>query len=85
LYMRKMAPPVRIEAIPLPPLDLSRLTKPVVVAVVVGFFIGVPPAMMALGAAVLLITRMIEPREPVGVKKGASSTDQVLMGITMYR
>lgn len=66
LHMRKMATPVPIEAIPLPPLDLSRLTKPVivVVAVVVGFFVGVPPAMMAaLGAAVLLITRTIEPRK----------------------
>lgn len=52
--------------IPLPPLDLSRLTKPVIVvsAVVFGFFLGVPPAMMAaLGAAVLLITRTLEPRE----------------------
>ncbi|PYX35779.1 MAG: hypothetical protein DMG81_17370 [Acidobacteria bacterium] len=47
-------------AIPLPPLDLSKLTKPVIVAsaVVVGFFFGVDPAMMAaLGAALLLITR----------------------------
>ncbi len=66
LHMRKMAPVLPIEAIPLPPLDLSHLTKPVivVVAVVVGFFLGVPPAMMAaLGAAVLLITRTIEPRK----------------------
>ena len=54
------------DAIPLPPLDLSRLRKPVVVvtAVVIGFFVGVPPAMMAaLGAAVLLITRTLEPRK----------------------
>jgi len=54
------------EAIPLPPLDLSRLTKPaVVVAVVIaGFLLGVPPAMMAaLGAAALLITRTTEPRK----------------------
>ncbi len=53
------------EAIPLPALDLSRLAKPVLVAtaVVVGFFLGVPPAMMAaLGAAVLLITRTREPQ-----------------------
>ena len=52
-------------AIPLPPLDLSRLTKPVIVAsaVVVGFFFGVDPAMMAaLGAALLLITRTLEPQ-----------------------
>jgi len=60
---------VRIEGeseIPLPALDLSRLTKPVIVvsAVVVGFFVGVDPALMAaLGAAVLLITRTLEPQE----------------------
>jgi Na+/H+ antiporter NhaD/arsenite permease-like protein len=54
------------DGIPLPPLDLSRLTKPamVVTAVVIAFFVGVPPAMAAaLGAAVLLITRTIEPRK----------------------
>jgi Na+/H+ antiporter NhaD/arsenite permease-like protein len=52
--------------ISLPALDLSHLTKPaiVVTVVVVGFFVGVPPAMMAaLGAAVLLITRTLEPRK----------------------
>jgi Na+/H+ antiporter NhaD/arsenite permease-like protein len=51
--------------IPLPALDLSKLTKPVIVvtAVVIGFFLGVDPAMMAaLGAAVLLITRTLEPK-----------------------
>jgi Na+/H+ antiporter NhaD/arsenite permease-like protein len=61
---------VRMEAqdrreIPLPALDLSKLTKPliVVMAVVVGFFVGVDPAMMAaLGAAVLLISRTLEPQ-----------------------
>jgi Na+/H+ antiporter NhaD/arsenite permease-like protein len=54
------------DAIPLPPLDLSRLTKPVIVvtAVVIAFLAGVPPAMAAaLGAAVLLITRTLEPRK----------------------
>jgi Na+/H+ antiporter NhaD/arsenite permease-like protein len=54
------------EGIPLPPLDLSRLTKPVVVvtAVIIGFLAGAPPAMMAaLGAAALLITRTTEPRK----------------------
>jgi len=53
------------KAIPLPPLDLSKLTKPVLVAavVVVGFLFGVDPATMAaLGAAVLLITRTLEPQ-----------------------
>jgi Na+/H+ antiporter NhaD/arsenite permease-like protein len=52
--------------IPLPALDLSKLTKPVVVAsaVVVGFFLGVDPAQMAaLGAAMLLITRTLEPQQ----------------------
>jgi Na+/H+ antiporter NhaD/arsenite permease-like protein len=42
-----------------------RLTKPalVVALVVAGFFVGVPPAMMAaIGAALLLITRTLEPR-----------------------
>jgi Na+/H+ antiporter NhaD/arsenite permease-like protein len=51
--------------IPLPALDLSKLTKPVIVAsaVVVGFFLGVDPAQMAaLGAAVLLISRTLEPQ-----------------------
>lgn len=54
------------DGIPLPPLDLSRLTKPaiVVAAVVIAFLVGVPPAMAAaLGAAVLLITRTLEPRK----------------------
>ena len=66
MYMRGWAHAAPAEAIPLPPLDLSRLTKPVVVVTVViaGFLVGVPPAMMAaLGAAVLLITRTIEPRK----------------------
>jgi Na+/H+ antiporter NhaD/arsenite permease-like protein len=51
--------------IPLPTLDLSKLTKPLIVAtgVVIGFFIGVDPALMAaLGAAMLLITRTLEPQ-----------------------
>lgn len=52
------------EPIPLPPLDLSQLGKPaaVVMAVVVAFFLGVPPAMAAaLGAAALLVTRTLDP------------------------
>jgi len=52
--------------IPLPALDLSKLTKPVIVAsaVVIGFFVGVDPAQMAaLGAAMLLITRTLEPQK----------------------
>lgn len=57
------------EGIPLPALDLSHLAKPVVVvsAVVIAFFAGVPPAMAAaLGAAVLLISRTLEPRKLYG-------------------
>lgn len=67
VYVRKSRPMLRMEAkIPLPPLDISRLRKPaiVVTVVVIGFFAGVPPAMMAaLGAAALLITRTLEPRK----------------------
>jgi Na+/H+ antiporter NhaD/arsenite permease-like protein len=66
IYMRGRPSEAQAEAIPLPSLDLSRLTKPVtVVAVVItGFLAGVPPAMMAaLGAAALLITRTTEPRK----------------------
>ena len=51
--------------IPLPALDLSRLTKPVIVVsfVVIGFFLGADPAMIAaLGAAALLITRTLDPK-----------------------
>ena len=67
VYMRQVQHRAEVsDGIPLPPLDLSRLTKPVIVvtAVVIGFFAGVPPAMAAaLGAAVLLITRTLEPRK----------------------
>jgi len=67
MHMRQV--PLRVspdEKIPLPALDLSKLTKPaiVVTAVVIGFFAGVPPAMMAaLGAAALLISRTLEPKK----------------------
>jgi Na+/H+ antiporter NhaD/arsenite permease-like protein len=67
LHMRQISlAPELEEKIPLPALDLSHLVKPAVVVtvVVVGFFAGVPPAMMAaLGAAALLITRTLEPRK----------------------
>jgi Na+/H+ antiporter NhaD/arsenite permease-like protein len=64
LYFGELGAAVATAPIPLPALELSRLTKPLVVAilVVVGFFAGVPPAMMAaLGAALLLITRAVDP------------------------
>jgi Na+/H+ antiporter NhaD/arsenite permease-like protein len=66
IYMKGQAWGSTTEAIALPPVDLSRLTKPVVVVtlVVAGFLGGLPPAMTAaLGAAALLITRTTEPRE----------------------
>ena len=67
IHMRNIKlQPETEEKIPLPVLDLSHLTKPLIVvtAVVIGFFFGVPPAMMAaLGAAALLITRTLEPRK----------------------
>jgi Na+/H+ antiporter NhaD/arsenite permease-like protein len=66
IHMRKVKLTETTEKISLPPLDLSHLTKPVIVvsAVVIGFFFGVPPAMMAaLGVAALLITRTLEPRK----------------------
>ena len=58
--------PIAQKQIPLPELELSRLTKPglVVLGVVIGFFAGAPPAMMAaFGAAVMLITRTLDPRK----------------------
>lgn len=66
VHMRRPVQLVSAEPIPLPPLDLSRLTKPaiVVAVVMIGFLVGVPPAMMAaLGAAAMLITRTIDPRK----------------------
>ena len=65
VYARELHAAAVVErSIPLPVLDFSKLRKPVIVAVavVVGFFLGVPPPMMAaLGAAVLLISRTLEP------------------------
>ena len=58
--------PIAQKQIPLPALEFSRLTKPglVVLGVVIGFFAGAPPAMVAaLGAAVMLITRTLDPRK----------------------
>jgi Na+/H+ antiporter NhaD/arsenite permease-like protein len=66
MCMRRMAGAPKPRSILLPELDLSRLTKPaiVVTAVIIGFMLGMPPAMMAaLGAAALLITRTTEPRK----------------------
>ncbi len=60
------APEVVVERIPLPAMDFSRLTKPVIVVagVVVAFFLGLPPATTAaFGAAILLITRTLDPEK----------------------
>jgi Na+/H+ antiporter NhaD/arsenite permease-like protein len=66
IHMRNVPIPAsKRSEIPLPALDLSKLTKPVIVAsaVVLGFFLGVDPAQMAaLGAAMLLIARTLEPQ-----------------------
>jgi len=67
IFRRELQPlSAAVEFIPLPPLDLSRLTKPVIIVacVVVAFFVGLPPAnTAALGAAVLLITRTLDPEK----------------------
>jgi Na+/H+ antiporter NhaD/arsenite permease-like protein len=66
LHMRRPGALVRAQGkASLPALDPSSFRKPAVVVsvVVIGFFAGVPPAMMAaLGAAALLITRTLEPK-----------------------
>ncbi len=66
-YLRKERHEPKLQdGIPVPQIELSRLTKPAVVVtgVVIAFFAGVPPAMAAaLGAAALLITRTLEPRK----------------------
>lgn len=69
VHMRKLEEPRQGSELEMPELDATRLAKPVIVAVavVIGFFCGAPPAMMAaLGAAVLLITRNLEPRKLYG-------------------
>jgi len=67
LHLRRPGGFVRAQAnVSLPALDRSSFRKPVVVVsvVVIGFFAGVPPAMMAaLGAATLLITRTLDPKK----------------------
>jgi Na+/H+ antiporter NhaD/arsenite permease-like protein len=48
------------------PFDHRNLRKPllVIAMVLVGFFLGIPPALIAaLGAALMLITRTVEPRK----------------------
>ena len=66
LYLRAPgADALAVEAVPAP-LKMPQMWKTVVVMalVVVGFFAGVPPAMIsALGAAILLIGRTLEPRK----------------------
>ncbi len=57
---------MQAQAIPLPPLDLSHLLKPMLVGggVVIAFLAGVPPVLAAsAGAAILLISRSRDPRK----------------------
>ncbi len=59
-------PEAQANAIPLPPLDLSHLLKPLLIAsgVVLAFLAGIPPALAAAaGAAILLISRSRDPRK----------------------
>lgn len=66
LYLRRATISAEREVAAAPELEhhLPRVKPVIVLAVVlVGFLVGAPPAMMAaLGAAVLLITRTMEPR-----------------------
>ena len=66
LYLRRATISTEREVAAAPELEhhLPRVKPVIVLAVVlVGFLVGAPPAMMAaLGAAVLLITRTMEPR-----------------------
>ncbi len=67
IHIRKQPPlPAADQAISVPEFNVSRLAKPAVVVtgVVVGFFLGAPPAMVAaLGAAAVLITRTVDPHK----------------------
>jgi Na+/H+ antiporter NhaD/arsenite permease-like protein len=67
LYVPHESPhPAVAQAIEEKPRQRTQLGKPaaVVAVVVAGFFAGVPPALMAaIGAALLLITRTLEPRK----------------------
>jgi Na+/H+ antiporter NhaD/arsenite permease-like protein len=59
-------PEAQASAIPLPPLDLSNLLKPLLISVgvVLAFLAGIPPALAAAsGAAILLISRNRDPRK----------------------
>lgn len=58
--------PAVAQTLEIPRVDTAALRKPALVAVLVlaGFLAGVPPALMAaLGAALLLMTRTVDPRE----------------------
>jgi Na+/H+ antiporter NhaD/arsenite permease-like protein len=67
MFSRRLQPVEdQAQKIPLPPLDLSNLLKPVLVAsgVVIAFLAGIPPVLAAsAGAAVLLISRSRDPRK----------------------
>ncbi len=66
IFMRGRTIPPQAEPIARPPANRPHLIKAgvVVLVVIFGFLLGVPPAMMAaLGAAALLITRTTDPRK----------------------
>ena len=67
LHPRERRMPAPAQALdPFRPIDRSRLVKPaiVIVAVLVGFLTGLPPALVAaVGAAAMLITRTRDPRQ----------------------
>jgi Na+/H+ antiporter NhaD/arsenite permease-like protein len=65
LYLRGPAADILVQDVVPTPMELPQMrrTALVVSLVVVGFFAGIPPAMSsAVGAAVLLIERTLEPR-----------------------
>lgn len=82
LHLRDVKLPAGTEpSIPLPPLDLSRLTKPVIVvtAVVAEFFFGVPPDDGRVGRCVSL--NHPYPRSAQGISGGRLGTAGVFRRI----
>lgn len=69
LFRHELAPSPIAQPLPRPPLQVSNLWKPVLVlaGVVLGFFLGAPPALAAaLGAAALLISRTTDSHKLYG-------------------
>jgi len=69
IFRKELKASPSAKEIPLPPVQLASLWKPVLVvaAVVIGFFAGAPPALVAaLGAAVILISRTTDSHKLYG-------------------